>query len=47
MSTDLNNHFASVAGPWDQLRPEYFREHLREAAVARTRLPGAAVGGLS
>lgn len=43
MSTDSRHYFASVAGQWDQMRSEYFTEHMRDAAIARARLPEAAV----
>ncbi len=37
MST-TKEYFARVAGQWDQMRQEYFREEVREAAIARAGL---------
>ena len=38
-----NDYFASVAGRWDEMRTEYFTEHMRDAAIAKAHLPTDAV----
>src|SRR5512136_3035415 len=38
-----NPYFAEVAGQWDEIRSEYFTEHLRDAAIAKAHLPPNAV----
>ncbi len=38
-----NEYFASVADHWDAMRAEYFTEHMRDAAIAKARLPEGAV----
>lgn len=43
MSANSNDYFASVAGQWDQIRSEYFTEHMRDAAIAKARLPENAI----
>lgn len=38
------DYFARVAGEWDEIRAGYFTEHMRDAAIARARVPsGGAV----
>ena len=43
MSADSNTYFASVAGRWDEIRADYFTEHMRDAAIARAHLPSKAI----
>ncbi len=43
MPSNSSDYFASVAGQWDQMRAEYFTEHMRDAAIARSQLPEGAV----
>ena len=43
MSSDANSYFATVAEQWDVIRSEYFTEHMRDAAIARAKLPPNAV----
>jgi len=38
-----NEYFAQVAGQWDEIRAEYFTEHMRNAAFAKVNLPPDAV----
>lgn len=38
-----NPYFAAVAEQWDEIRAEYFTEHMRDAAIARANLPDGAV----
>jgi ubiquinone/menaquinone biosynthesis C-methylase UbiE len=38
-----NPYFAAVAEQWDEIRTEYFTEHMRDAAIARANLPENAV----
>src|SRR5512140_3083866 len=38
-----DEYFASVADRWDGMRTEYFTEHMRDAAIAKARLPKDAV----
>jgi len=38
-----NPYFAEVAEQWDEIRSDYFTEHLRDAAIARAQLPPNAV----
>jgi len=40
---DSNEYFAQVAGQWDEIRAEYFTEHMRDAAIAKVNLPPDAV----
>lgn len=39
MSNDSQTYFASVADQWDEIRSDYFTEHMRDAAIAKARLP--------
>ena len=34
-----NPYFAEVAEQWDELRSDYFTEHMRDAAIAKAQLP--------
>jgi ubiquinone/menaquinone biosynthesis C-methylase UbiE len=43
MASNSDAYFASVAGQWDEMRGEYFTEHMRDAAIAKAHLPAAAV----
>jgi ubiquinone/menaquinone biosynthesis C-methylase UbiE len=43
MSSESQAYFASVAGQWDEMRTEYFTEHMRDAAIVKSHLPPAAV----
>ena len=43
MSSSSELYFASVAGKWDEMRTEYFTEHMRDAAIERARLPHNAI----
>jgi arsenite methyltransferase len=38
-----NPYFAEVAEQWDEIRKDYFTEHLRDAAIAKAHLPPQAV----
>jgi ubiquinone/menaquinone biosynthesis C-methylase UbiE len=38
-----NPYFAVVAEQWDEIRSDYFTEHLRDAAIAKAQLPPRAV----
>ena len=38
-----NSYFAEVAEQWDEIRSDYFTEHLRDAAIDKARLPANAV----
>lgn len=38
-----NLYFAEVAEQWDELRSDYFTEHMRDAAIAKAQLPANAV----
>lgn len=38
-----NSYFAEVAEQWDEIRTEYFTEHLRDAAIDKAHLPPNAV----
>jgi ubiquinone/menaquinone biosynthesis C-methylase UbiE len=38
-----NSYFAEVAEQWDEIRSDYFTEHLRDAAIDKARLPATAV----
>ena len=38
-----NPYFAEVAEQWDEIRSDYFTEHLRDAAIDKARLPPRAV----
>jgi arsenite methyltransferase len=38
-----NPYFAAVAERWDEIRADYFTEHLRDAAIAKANLPPNAV----
>ena len=38
-----NPYFAEVAEQWDEIRSDYFTEHLRDAAIDKARLPANAV----
>jgi len=41
--TDAHEYFRQVAGRWDEIRAGYFTEHMRDAAIARARLPAGAI----
>lgn len=41
--TDANGYFRQVAGRWDELRAGYFTEHMRDAAIAKARVPAGAI----
>ena len=43
MSSTSESYFASVAGQWDEMRTEYFTDHMRDAAIERARLPDNAI----
>ncbi len=43
MPPSSEEYFAEVAGRWDDMRSEYFTEHLRDAAIAKAALPKGAV----
>ena len=38
-----NPYFAAVAEHWDEIRTEYFTEHMRDAAIAKAQLPANAI----
>jgi ubiquinone/menaquinone biosynthesis C-methylase UbiE len=38
-----NPYFAEVAEQWDEIRSDYFTEHMRDAAIAKVPLPPSAV----
>ena len=38
-----NPYFAEVAEQWDEIRSDYFTEHLRDAAIDKAHLPANAV----
>ncbi len=38
-----NPYFAAVAEQWDEIRSDYFTEHMRDAAIAKAQLPPNAV----
>src|SRR5512143_2590033 len=38
-----NPYFAEVAEQWDEMRSDYFTEHMRDAAIARAQLPAQAI----
>jgi arsenite methyltransferase len=38
-----NPYFAEVAEQWDEIRSDYFTEHMRDAAIAKAHLPPNAV----
>jgi ubiquinone/menaquinone biosynthesis C-methylase UbiE len=38
-----NSYFAEVAEQWDEIRSDYFTEHLRDAAIDKACLPAKAV----
>ena len=38
-----NSYFAEVAEQWDEIRSDYFTEHLRDAAIDKAHLPPNAV----
>ena len=38
-----NPYFAAIAEHWDEIRTDYFTEHLRDAAIAKAQLPPNAV----
>jgi arsenite methyltransferase len=38
-----NTYFAQVAGQWDDIRAGYFTENMRDAAIAKARVPAGAV----
>ncbi len=40
--TDASEYFSQVAGRWDEIRAGYFTERMRDAAIARARLPAGA-----
>ncbi len=40
---EANAYFAQVAEDWDEIRSGYFTEHMRDAAIARAKLPPEAV----
>ncbi len=39
MSNDSQTYFTKVAGQWDEIRAEYFTEHMRDSAIAKANLP--------
>jgi arsenite methyltransferase len=41
--TTAQTYFAQVAEKWDEIRSGYFTEHMRDAAIARAKLPPNAV----
>lgn len=41
--SDNNTYFAQVADQWDEIRAGYFTEHMRDAAIAKAKLPPNAV----
>jgi ubiquinone/menaquinone biosynthesis C-methylase UbiE len=38
-----NPYFAEVAEQWDEIRSDYFTEHMRDAAIAKANLPPNAI----
>ena len=38
-----NPYFAEVAEQWDEIRSDYFTEHMRDAAIAKAHLPPNAI----
>jgi len=38
-----NPYFATVADQWDEIRAGYFTEHMRDAAIAKAKLPPSAI----
>jgi ubiquinone/menaquinone biosynthesis C-methylase UbiE len=38
-----NPYFAAVAEQWDEIRSDYFTEHMRDAAIDKAHLPASAV----
>jgi ubiquinone/menaquinone biosynthesis C-methylase UbiE len=42
-SAPSNPYFAAVAEQWDEIRTDYFTEHMRDAAIDKARLPDNAV----
>ena len=38
-----NPYFEAVAGQWDTIRADYFTEHMRDAAIAKSQLPAQAI----
>src|SRR5512133_2317045 len=43
MSNDSQTYFSNVAGQWDEIRTGYFTEHMRDSAIAKTKLPVNAI----
>ena len=43
MVPDSKSYFAEVAEQWDEIRSEYFTEHMRDAAIAKVKLPPNAI----
>ncbi len=42
-SAPSNPYFAEVAEQWDEIRSDYFTEHMRDAAIAKAHLPPNAI----
>ena len=42
-NTPSNPYFAEVAEQWDEIRADYFTEHMRDAAIAKVNLPAQAI----
>jgi len=43
MSSDFQTYFTQVADQWDEIRTEYFTEHMRDSAIAKANLPQNAI----
>ena len=43
MTSNSQSYFATVADQWDDIRAGYFTEHMRDAAIAKAKLPSGAI----